>query len=125
MPEVTVVWLAGLQACDGTDGLSDVRTLGWVARAAGTVVGGDGRRTAGAPTGGCGAAPPAPRTEAGLGRPGDARRPGPAAPQAAAGESAGDPGHAAALAPAAGRLAVDVPLSSRSAAGRRCGRVAD
>ena len=42
-----------------------------------------------------------------------------AAPQAAAGESAGDPGHAAALAPAAGRLAAGLPLSRRPAAGRR------
>src|SRR5215467_8004507 len=119
MPEVTVVRLAGSQARDGTDARSDVRTPGRVARAAGTVVGGEGRRTAGAPTGDCGAAPPASQTEAGLGRPGDTRRPGPAAPQAAANESAGDPGHAAALAPAAGPLAVDLPLSRRSAASRR------
>ena len=39
--------------------------------------------------------------------PGDARRPGPAAPQAAAAESAGDAGLTGALAPAAGPLALD------------------
>jgi hypothetical protein len=48
-----------------------------------------------------------PRTEAGLGRPGDARLPDPAAPQAPATGSASDAGHAAALARAADRLALD------------------
>src|SRR5215472_14908518 len=40
-----------------------------------------------------------PGAEAGLGRPGDARRPGPAAPQAAADGPPGDARYAAALAP--------------------------
>jgi hypothetical protein len=45
--------------------------------------------------------------------PGGARRPGRAAPQAAADESAGDARHAAALATAAGPLAVDLPRQGR------------
>jgi hypothetical protein len=57
-----------------------------------------------------------PQAKAGLGRPRGTRRPGPAARQAAAEEPAGDAGRAAALAPAAGPLAVDLSLQRRTAA---------
>jgi hypothetical protein len=46
-------------------------------------------------------------------------------PQTAADEPAGDSGHAAALAPAAGRLAVDLSAPGRQAAGRCQARGAD
>ena len=50
-----------------------------------------------------------PKTEAGLGRQDGDRGPGPAAAKTAADVSAGNAGDAAALAPAAGPLAVDLP----------------
>jgi hypothetical protein len=49
-----------------------------------------------------------PQAEAELGRPGGTRRPDPAAAPAAADLPCGDAGHAAALAPAAGPLALDL-----------------
>ncbi len=66
-----------------------------------------------------GAAAPASSAEAGLGRPGGACRPGMAVAQAAADGSAGDAGHAVALAPAAGPPAVDLSPPGRQADGRR------
>src|SRR5919108_1858401 len=107
MPTVMVAALAGSRACDGTDAVCDVRPRGWVDGAAGAFGGVQGCRAAGAAPGGRGVTEPEPQAQAGLGRPGDDRRPGAAAPQTAAEESAGDPGHAAALASAAGALAVD------------------
>src|SRR5690348_2100551 len=85
----------------------------------------EGRRAAGPAPGGRGATAAEPETEAGLGRPGGARRADPAAPQAAADEQAGHAGHAAALAPAADPLAVDLSTQERQAAGRRQARSAD
>src|ERR1039457_1980666 len=81
---------------------------------AGAFLGVEGRLTAGAATGGRLAAAVEPEAEAGLGRPRGARRPGAAAPGAAADESAGDAGHVAALAPAAGPLAVDLSSQGRT-----------
>src|SRR5260370_22495738 len=104
MTTVMAAGLAGSRACDCTDAVSVVRPAGRVDGVAGAFGGVEGRRAAGAAAGGGGAAAPAPETEAGLGRPGGARRPGAAAPQAAAGEPPGHAGHAAALAPAAGPL---------------------
>src|SRR5262249_59082619 len=105
--------------------LLDLGRPGWVDGAAGTFFGIEGRRAAGAsPGGGCAAAAD-PKAEAGLGRPGDARRPGPAAPQAAADEPAGHPGHAVSLAPAADPLALDLSPPPRSAADRCQARAAD
>src|SRR6266542_4500510 len=49
-----------------------------------------------------------PKAEAGLGRPCGAGCSGPAAPQTAADEPASHPGYTAALAPAAGPLALDL-----------------
>src|SRR5262249_10868535 len=89
---------AASQAYDGTDALPDVRPPGRVDGAAGTVVGVERCRAAGAAPGGRGAAAPEPEAEAGLGRPGGARSPGPSAPQAAADAPPGRAGHAAALA---------------------------
>jgi hypothetical protein len=57
-----------------------------------------------------------PQARAGLVRPRDTRRPGPAAPQVAAEEPTRDARHAAALASAAGPLAVDLSSKSRTAA---------
>jgi hypothetical protein len=45
-------------------------------------------------------------------------RPGPVAAETAADKHAGDAGHAAALAPTADPVAVDLPFQGRSAAGR-------
>jgi len=59
-----------------------------------------------------------PKTEAGLGRQDGDRGPGPAAAKTAADVSAGNAGDAAALAPAACPLAVDLPPPGRQAAGR-------
>jgi hypothetical protein len=89
--------------------------------AAGAFGGVQGCRAAGAAPGGRGVTEPEPQAQAGLGRPGDDRRPGAAAPQTAAEESAGDPGHAAALASAAGALAVDLSSSRWPADGRFAG----
>ena len=65
-----------------------------------------------------GAAAAAPQAEAGLGRPGGTGCPGPAAPGAVAESPAGDAGHAAALAPAAGPPTVDLPAPARTPASR-------
>src|SRR6266571_7455858 len=70
MRVVAVAGLAGSRACDGTDALPDVRPPDRMVGAAGAVDGGERCRTAGAAAGGRCAAPPAPQTEAGLGRPG-------------------------------------------------------
>src|SRR5215467_14575731 len=108
MPELVAARLAGSRACEGTNAVSDVRPTGRVDGVASTL-----------------AAPkdlellvlrqevavlrrPAPGAGAGLGRPG-ATRTDPAAPAAAADRSPGDTGCPAALAPAAGPLAVDLP----------------
>src|SRR5215468_5780064 len=125
MPAVVAAGLAGSQACDGTDALPDVRQPAWVDGAAGMFVGVEGRRVARAAPGGRGAAAPAPQAQAGLGRPGGARRPDPAAAQAVADESARDPGHTAALALAPGPLAVDLSPPGRAPAGRCPARGAD
>src|SRR6266705_458889 len=98
MPTVMAAGLAGSRACDGTDAVSYVRPAGRVDSAAGTFGGVEGCRAAGAAPGGRGAPAAEPETEAGLGRPGGARRPGAAATTAAADEPPGHPGHAAALA---------------------------
>src|SRR6266566_9936552 len=119
------VGLAGSRACDSTDAVPDVRPPDWLDRAAGALVGVERCRAAGVAPGGRGAAAAAPETEAGLGRPGGSRRPDPAAAQAAADEPPGHAGHAAALAPAAGLLAVDLSQPRRQAAGRCPGRGAD
>jgi len=113
-----VARLAASRACDLTDALPDLRPPGRVDGVAGTFVGVEGRRAAGAAPGGGRAAAAEPKTEAGLGRPGDARRPGPAPPQAAAAEPASNAGHAAALAPAADPLALDLSTRGREAADR-------
>src|SRR5207248_10076064 len=63
----------------------------------------------------CGARP---RAQAGLGRPGGARRLDPAATTAAADEPPDHAGHAAALAPAPGPLALHLSPLRRQAAGR-------
>src|SRR5215470_13468164 len=125
MPAAMVAGLAGSRACDGTAAVSDVRPAGRVDGAGGPVVGVEGRRTAGAAPGDRGAAQPAPEAEAGLGRPGGARRLGPAAPEVLEDGPAGNAGHAAALASAAGPLALDLPSSRRTPAGRCPGRGAD
>src|ERR1022692_621165 len=125
MPAVAAAGLARSQACDGTASVSDVRPPGWVDGAAGTVGGVEGRRAAGAAPGGRGAATAASQTEAGLGRQGGTRRPDPAAPQAAADRSPGHARHAAALAPAAGPLALDLSSPRRQAASRCPARGAD
>src|SRR5712671_2490662 len=111
--------LAGSRPCDGTAAVSDVRPAGRVDGAAGALVGCEGRRAAGATPGDRGASAAEPEAEAGLGRPGGARHLDPATAQAAAAGSAGDTGHAAALAPAAGPLALDLHAQGRTPAGRR------
>ena len=110
--------LAGSQARDHTDALPDLRPPDRVDGAAGAFGGVEGCRAAGAAPGGGGAAAAEPEAAAGLGRPDGARRPGPAAPQTAADEPAGDPGDAVALAPAAGPLAVDLSQPRRAPACR-------
>src|ERR1035437_3254121 len=97
--------LAGWSARDHTNAVSDLRPRDRVDGAAGAVGRVERRRAAGAAPGSGGAAAAEPQAQAGLGRPDGARRPGPAAPQAAADEPAGDPSHAAALASAAWPLA--------------------
>jgi hypothetical protein len=67
----------------------------------------------------------APETEAGLGRPRGAGRSCPANTQAAPDEPTGDAGHAAALAPAADPLALDLSAPRRSAASGSSDRGAD
>src|ERR1700677_1007805 len=99
--------LAGWTARDHTNAVPDLRPPDRLDGAAGTIGRIERRRAAGAASGGDGAAAAEPQTEAGLGRPRSNRRLGPAAPQTAADEPAGDAGHAIALAPAAGPLAVD------------------
>src|SRR5450755_1177259 len=125
MPTVMAIGLARSRACDGTDAVSDIRSAGRMDGAAGAFGRIEGRRAAGAAPGGHGAAAAEPETEAGLGRPGGARCPGAAAPEAAADEPPGHAGHAAALAPASGPLAVDLSPPRRPAAGRCQGRGAD
>src|SRR5258708_21473074 len=66
-----------------------------------------------------------PEAEAGLGGRDGVRRPGAAAPGTAANGPAGDAGHAVALAPAAGPLAVDLSPPGTTPAGRCPGRGAD
>jgi hypothetical protein len=66
-----------------------------------------------------------PKPEAGLGPQDDERRPGSAATQACAEVPAGDTGHAVALAPAAGPLAVDLSPPERTPAYRCSARGAD
>src|SRR5579859_7760668 len=122
MPALTAAQLAGLLACDTAHAVSDVRPASRVDGAAGAFVGVQGRRAAGAAPGGRGAPAAEPQTTAELGRPGDTRRPGPAAATAAADEPAGDTGHAAALAPVAGSPEVDLPAPGRTAASRCPGR---
>ena len=78
--------------------------------AGGAFVGVERRRTPGAAPGGGSAAAAEPEAQAGLGRPGGPRRADPAAYQGLEDESAGHAGHAAALAPAAGPLAVDLSI---------------
>ena len=108
-----MVWLAASQACDGTGALPNVRPLGRLDGAAGTLGGVEGRRTADAAPRGRRAAAEEPQAEAELGRSGGTRRPGQAAPQAGADESAGDTRHSAGLASAAGPLAVDLSSQER------------
>src|SRR6266516_1942125 len=124
MPAVVVAGLAGSQGCDGTDALSDVRPPDRLDGSAGAFVGVEGRRAAGAAPGGRGAAAPAPQAEAGLGRPSSTGRPDAAAATIFAAGSAGDAGHAAGLAPAAGPLVLDLSPYWRQAAGRSRGRSA-
>src|SRR5689334_16267148 len=118
-----VAWLTRSRVHDRTDALLDLRSpdqLDDPARALGSS---QGRRAASAAAGGRGAASAEPET--GLGRPGDHRRSGPAAPQAAADEPARDTGNAAALAPAADPLAVDLSPPRRQAACRSADRGTD
>src|SRR5216684_2381282 len=110
--------MAGSRACDGTDAVSDVRPPGRVDGAAGTLDGVEGCRVAGAAPRGRGAAPPELQAQAGLDRPGGARRADVAAPEGAADRPPGDAGYAAVLTPAAGPLALDLSPPQRSAAGR-------
>jgi hypothetical protein len=122
---VAVAWLTRSRVHDRTDALLDLRSpdqLDDPARALGSR---QGRRAASPAAGGRSVAEAEPETETGLGRPGDHRRPGPAAPQAAADEPARDAGNAAALAPAAGPLAVDLSPPRRQAACRSADRGAD
>ena len=114
-----VAGLAGSRACDGTGAVSDVGPPDGMAGAAGTFVGVEGCRVAGAAPRGRGVAAAAPEAEAGLGRPCGARSAGAATPGTTADEPAGDAGHAAGLAPAAGPLAVDLPAPGRTPACRR------
>jgi hypothetical protein len=72
-----------------------------------------GCRAAGATPGSRHTAAPEPEDHAGMSRPHGDRRPGPAAAKTAADELAGDPGHAAALAPAAGPV-VDLSSGGRT-----------
>jgi hypothetical protein len=72
-----------------------------------------GCRAAGATPGSRQTAAPEPEAHAGMSRPPGDRRPGPAAAKTAAGEPAGDPGHAAALAPAA-RPVVGLSFAGRT-----------
>src|ERR1035437_255238 len=100
MAAAAVSRLAASRVCDGTDAVSDVRPAARVEGAAGTFVGVEGRRVAGAAPGDRGAAAAEPQTEAGLGRPDGDRCPGAAAPETVADEPPGHAGHAAAMAPA-------------------------
>src|ERR1017187_8170777 len=87
MAAAAVSRLAASRVCDGTDAVSDVRPAARVEGAAGTFVGVEGRRVAGAAPGDRGAAAAEPQTEAGLGRPDGDRCPGAAAPQTVAGDT--------------------------------------
>src|SRR6185437_3587389 len=69
MPAAAAARLAGSSACGDTDAVLNVRPADWMAGAAGAFVGVEGRRTAGAASGGRGAASSAPQAEAGVGRP--------------------------------------------------------
>ena len=64
-PAALAVWLAASPACDHTDALPDVRPPGRVAGAACALVGVEGRRAAGAASGGRGAAEAKPEAPAG------------------------------------------------------------
>src|SRR5207248_2607190 len=108
--------LAVSRACDSTDALPGLRPPDRVDGVAGTFGGVEGRRAAGAAPGGGGAAAAEPQAEAGLGGPDGDRRPGAAAPETVADEPAGDAGPAAAVAPAAGPLAVDLSPPGRTPA---------
>src|SRR5215471_7966843 len=125
MPDVMSPGLAGSRVRDGTDALPDLCPPDWLDGAADAFGGVEGRRVAGAAPGGGGAAAAEPETEAGRGRPDGDRRLGAAAPGTAADEPAGDSGHAVALAPAAGPLAVDLSAPGRQASGRCQVRGAD
>src|ERR1022692_1784774 len=102
--------LAVSRACDCTDALSGLRPPDRVDGAAGTFGRIERRRAAGAAPGGGGAAAAEPQAEAGLGGPDGVRCPDAAAPWIVANGPAGDAGHAAAVAPAAGPLAVDLSI---------------
>src|SRR5260370_30564156 len=118
MTAAVIPGLAVSAACDSADALPDLRAPDWLDGAAGGFGGVEGCRAAGAAPRGRGAAAAEPRAKAGPGRPRGPRRLGPAAPQVAAEESARDAGHAAALAQAAGPLAVDPSSPARTAASR-------
>src|ERR1700691_6065893 len=120
-----VARLAEWTARDHTNAVPDLRPPDRLDGAAGTVRRIERRRAAGAAPGGSGTAAAEPQTEAGLGRSRRDRRPGPAAPQTAADEPAGNPGDVAALAPAAGPLAVDLPPPWRTPACRCPARITD
>src|SRR5689334_9178523 len=120
-----VAQLAVSRVRDRTDALPDLRPPGRLdgpARPLGSI---KRRRTAGAPPRGLGLAAAESQTETGLGRPGSDRGLGPAAPSVTADEPASHARDAAALAPAAGPVAVDVSLRGRPADSRRQGRGAD
>src|SRR5215472_7412777 len=118
MPAVVAARMAGSRACDGSHALLDVHRRGRVDGAAGTFLGVEGRRAAGAAPGGRGAAAAEPPAEAGVGGSGGARRPDPATPGVGADEPAGDAGYVAELASAAGPLAVDLSSPGRTTTGR-------
>src|SRR5690348_17099728 len=125
MNAAVVSGLAVSRACDYTDALPVLRPPDRVDGVAGTFGGVEGCRTAGAAPGGGGAAAAEPQAEAGLGGPDGDRRPGAAAPETVADESAGDAGYVVALAPASSPLAVDLSPSRRAPDGRRPGRGTD
>jgi predicted CxxxxCH...CXXCH cytochrome family protein len=116
---------AGEATTQAPPAVSDVRPAGRVDGAVGTFGGVEGCRVAGAAAGGSGAAAAEPQAEAGLGGPGGDCRVGPVLAGTAADGPSGDAGYAAALAPAAGPLALDLSPYGRQAADRWQGRSAD